>query len=75
MRVSRQCGSVEVALVQALKLRAIGGAALDVFDTEPLPADHAFRTLDNVLATHIGYVGEDLYRTFFQDATATIGAS
>jgi phosphoglycerate dehydrogenase-like enzyme len=31
-----------VALIQALKLRAIGGAALDVFDTEPLPADHAF---------------------------------
>ena len=65
----------EAALVQALKLRAIGGAALDVFDTEPLPADHAFRTLDNVLATpHIGYVGEDLYHTFFQDAAATIGA-
>jgi phosphoglycerate dehydrogenase-like enzyme len=42
---------------------------------EPLPADRAFRTLDNVLATpHIGYVGEDLYRTFFQDAAATIGA-
>jgi phosphoglycerate dehydrogenase-like enzyme len=65
----------EAALVQALKSRAIGGAALDVFDTEPLPAGHAFRTLDNVLATpHIGYVGEDLYRTFFQDAATTIGA-
>jgi phosphoglycerate dehydrogenase-like enzyme len=65
----------EAALVQALKLRVIGGAALDVFDAEPLPSDHAFRTLDNVLATpHIGYVGEDLYRTFFQDAATTIGA-
>jgi phosphoglycerate dehydrogenase-like enzyme len=65
----------EAALIQTLKSRAIGGAALDVFDTEPLPADHAFRTLDNVLATpHIGYVGEDLYRTFFQDAATTIGA-
>jgi len=65
----------EAALVQALKLRVIGGAALDVFDAEPLPSDHAFRTLDNVLATpHIGYVGEDLYRTFFQDAAAAIGA-
>jgi phosphoglycerate dehydrogenase-like enzyme len=64
----------EAALVQALKARAIGGAALDVFNAEPLPSDHAFRTLDNVLATpHIGYVGEDLYRTFFQDAAATIG--
>ena len=65
----------EAALIQTLKSRAIGGAALDVFDSEPLPADHAFRTLDNVLATpHIGYVGEDLYRTFFQDAATTIGA-
>jgi len=65
----------EAALIQALKLRAIGGAALDVFDAEPLPSDHAFRTLDNVLATpHIGYVAEDLYRTFFQDAATTIGA-
>jgi phosphoglycerate dehydrogenase-like enzyme len=65
----------EAALIRALKLRAIGGAALDVFDAEPLPSDHAFRTLDNVLATpHIGYVGEDLYRTFFQDAATTIGA-
>jgi phosphoglycerate dehydrogenase-like enzyme len=65
----------EAALVQALKLRVIGGAALDVFDAEPLPSDHAFRTLDNVLATpHTGYVGEDLYRTFFQDAATTIGA-
>jgi phosphoglycerate dehydrogenase-like enzyme len=65
----------EAALVQAVKSGSIGGAALDVFDTEPLPADHPFRTRDNVLATpHIGYVGEDLYRTFFQDAAAAIGA-
>jgi phosphoglycerate dehydrogenase-like enzyme len=63
----------EGALIQALTLRAIAGAALDAFDTEPLPAGHPFRTLANVLATpHIGYVSEELYRTFYADAAASI---
>jgi phosphoglycerate dehydrogenase-like enzyme len=62
----------EAAPIEALQAR---GVALDVFDAEPLPADHPFRTLENVLATpHIGYVTEELYRTFYGDAAASIAA-
>ncbi len=63
----------EAALIEALKARRIAGAAVDVFDIEPLPSDHAFRTLDNIIATpHIGYVTEDLYLTFYGDAANNI---
>jgi phosphoglycerate dehydrogenase-like enzyme len=63
----------EAALIEALQSRGIAGAAVDVFDVEPLPPDHPFRKLDNVLATpHLGYVTEDLYRTFYADAAANI---
>jgi len=65
----------QAALIKALQARTIAGAAVDVYDTEPLPVDHPFRTLDNVLATpHIGYVTEELYRTFYGDAAASIAA-
>ena len=65
----------QAALTEALEAGRIAGAALDVYDTEPLPADHPFRKLDNLLATpHIGYVTEDLYRTFYGDAAASIAA-
>jgi phosphoglycerate dehydrogenase-like enzyme len=65
----------EQALIETLRARAIAGAAVDVFDTEPLPAKHPFRSLENLLATpHIGFVAEDLYRTFYGDAAAAIGA-
>ncbi len=63
----------EAALVDALRNRQIAGAAIDVFDIEPLPSDHPLRKLDNVHATpHIGYVSRDLYRIFYQDTVANI---
>ncbi|HXY33006.1 MAG TPA: D-2-hydroxyacid dehydrogenase family protein [Planctomycetaceae bacterium] len=63
----------EPALIEALRERRIAGAALDVFDVEPLPNDHPFRSLDNVLCTpHIGYVARDLYRTFYGDTVKNI---
>src|SRR6201997_4095213 len=63
----------EAALLEALQARRIAGAAVDVYEEEPLGLDHPFRKLENVLATpHIGYVTEDLYRTFYGDAAASI---
>jgi phosphoglycerate dehydrogenase-like enzyme len=63
----------EEALIAVLQSQAIAGAAIDVFSQEPLPLEHPFRRLDNVLATpHIGYASEDLYRTFFADVVASI---
>ena len=65
----------EGALIRALESRTIAGAAIDVFNIEPLPEHHPFRRLDNVLATpHIGYVAEDLYRTFYGDTAAAVAA-
>jgi len=61
------------ALVSVLKNKQIAGAAIDVFDVEPLPPNHPFRTLDNVLATpHIGYVSHGLYKTFYEDSVSNI---
>jgi phosphoglycerate dehydrogenase-like enzyme len=63
----------EQALIGALKNKQIAGAAVDVFDVEPLPPAHRFRTLDNVLATpHIGYVSRGLYKTFYEDTVSNI---
>ena len=65
----------EDALVDALQRRAIGGAALDTFDVEPLPADHPFLTLDNTLITpHVGYVTDDGYRAFYAGVVENIRA-
>jgi phosphoglycerate dehydrogenase-like enzyme len=63
----------ENALIDALKNRRIAGAALDVYDTEPLPELHPFRSLDNVLATpHIGYVTKSTYELFYRDTVENI---
>ncbi|WP_044236423.1 D-2-hydroxyacid dehydrogenase family protein [Chondromyces apiculatus] len=65
----------EAALLSALTERRIAGAALDVFDAEPLPQGHPFRTLDNVLATpHIGYVTENGYRSGYGQMVEDIRA-
>ena len=63
----------EADLIEALQARRIAAAAVDVFDVEPLPPDHPFRKLKNILATpHIGYGTEDLYRTFYADVAANV---
>lgn len=65
----------QAALVRALEERWIAGAGLDVFETEPLPADSPFRHLPNVLALpHVGYVTRNNYRTFFTQAVEDIEA-
>jgi phosphoglycerate dehydrogenase-like enzyme len=54
------------ALVDALEQSRIGGAALDVYDIEPLPADHSLRRAPNLILTpHIGYVTRETYRVFY----------
>ena len=65
----------ERALINALEQRRIAGAALDVFDTEPLPTDHQLRRLDNVVLTpHLGYVTREIYRFFYCEMVEDIMA-
>jgi phosphoglycerate dehydrogenase-like enzyme len=65
----------EMALMAALQSRAIAGAALDVYDTEPLPRGHLLRKLPNAITTpHLGYVTEDNYRTFYTQTVENIRA-
>jgi D-3-phosphoglycerate dehydrogenase len=63
----------EAALIDALRAGKIRSAGLDVYDREPLPADHPLRTLPNVVHTpHLGYVTEGAYREFYPDMVENI---
>jgi phosphoglycerate dehydrogenase-like enzyme len=75
VNVSRGPIVEEKALIAALRSGRLAGAGLDVFDREPLPADHPFRSLDNVVVTpHIGYVTENLFRTAWQRMAQDVAA-
>lgn len=65
----------EAAMLDALKSGRIAHAALDVYDREPLPADHPLRKMDNVtLSPHLGYVNDENLRMFYGDALENIEA-
>ena len=65
----------EQALLDALRKHVIAGAALDVFDVEPLPVDHPLRSLDNVVLTgHTGYVMRENYAVAYGEAVEDIRA-
>ena len=63
------------ALVRAVESGTIAGAALDVFDDEPLPPNHRIRNTPGLLATpHIGYVTRETYEVFYGEMVAAISA-
>ena len=65
----------EAALIAALRDGRIAGAAIDVYDAEPLPADHKLRGFANtVLTPHLGYVTEENYRLVYGQAVEAIAA-
>jgi len=63
----------EKALIDALNKKQIAGAGLDVFDVEPLPLDHPYRKMDNVVITpHLGYVSQQNYERYYPDIVEDI---
>lgn len=65
----------EADLIEAVEEGTIAGAGLDVFDEEPLPADHPFRRMDRIVATpHLGYTMLEGYQNFFGQGIEDIAA-
>jgi D-3-phosphoglycerate dehydrogenase len=65
----------EKALIATLQSKSIAGAGLDVFDVEPLPLDHPFRKMDNVVITpHLGYVSQQNYAKMYPEIVEDIRA-
>jgi D-3-phosphoglycerate dehydrogenase len=63
----------EKALLDALNKKQIAGAGLDVFDVEPLPLDHPYRKMDNVVITpHLGYVSQQNFEKYYPDIVENI---
>ena len=74
VNVSRGPIVVEPDLIEALRTGKLH-AALDVYDREPLPADHPLRQMKNVtLSPHLGYVNEENYRLFYADTVENVAA-
>ena len=62
-------------MIASLNNESISGAALDVYDQEPLKKDHVLRKTKNLILTpHIGYVSEEVYEKFFNGYVKAINA-